>query len=172
VLTLDVGCGGNALFEFNQFCDPEVSCDLLKPTRKLKNFVKCDAHNLPFPDKAFGLVTLIDVLEHVDSPVQVLREIKRVGKMLLLSTPNATYLPRTLLSIKNRSQKAAPCDDHIQLWSKAELENLLNRVHHQHYCVVFQDLKRARLRFLTRFVLALTPFPALKHRSLVAQVTW
>lgn len=37
-----------------------------------------DAHELPFDDDAFDLVTLVQVLEHLTNPVQALREAGRV----------------------------------------------------------------------------------------------
>lgn len=47
--------------------------------------------NLPYPGSYFDVVTCLDVLEHVQSTEQVLREIKRVlkpGGVLLTSVPN------------------------------------------------------------------------------------
>lgn len=167
-----MGCGGTPPFEFHQVGKPSVSCDLRKPLNRVLNFIQCDAHNLPFMEDSFGLVTLFEVLEHVDSPMQVLREAKRVGRRLVLSTPNAVYLPRTLISIISKAQQAKPHGDHIQLWGKAELENLLNRVQCKSFRITFGTMIRGRLRLLTRLILALTPFPALKYRNLVADVTW
>lgn len=46
--------------------------------------------HLPFPDRAFNYVTLIAVIEHLEKPVEILREIHRVLKpsgFLLATTP-------------------------------------------------------------------------------------
>jgi len=48
-----------------------------------------------FPDEHFDVVTMFDVLEHVDDPGQVLKEIHRIlrkGGLLYLQVPNGGYL--------------------------------------------------------------------------------
>jgi len=58
--------------------------------RKCKglNFCMADAHNLSFRDKCFEAAVLGDILEHVQDPVQVLREAKRVADSLYITVPN------------------------------------------------------------------------------------
>jgi len=50
---------------------------------------------LPFEDRSFGCVVILEVIEHLQNPYFVLREINRVlkvGGILLLSTPNILNL--------------------------------------------------------------------------------
>lgn len=50
----------------------------------------CDAHDLPFPDRAFDLVIAISVLEHVVDPQRCVAEIERVlgeGGCVYAATP-------------------------------------------------------------------------------------
>jgi predicted SAM-dependent methyltransferase len=82
---LDVGCGvvGSG----------DVNCDLyvndaghrltgnVINTRYVKNFVCCDAQYLPFKDEAFDWVYSSHVIEHVDNPFAMLREMVRVARI-------------------------------------------------------------------------------------------
>lgn len=47
------------------------------------NFVKADAHNLPFQDDEFETAVLGDIVEHSPDPVQMLREAGRVAKQVV-----------------------------------------------------------------------------------------
>lgn len=47
-----------------------------------------------FPDKSFDLVTMVDVLEHVGEPLQILAEVRRVLRddgLLFVKVPNGRY---------------------------------------------------------------------------------
>jgi len=137
---------------------------------KMANFIQCDAHNLPFKNEAFNLVTLVDVLEHVASPLGLLKEIKRVAKKLVLVTPNGLVLTRSIMSAVRANQKCEPFFDHIQVWTKAELENLFDRLGFKRWKVWFDTVKHRKGQFLGDLALRLCPFPALKYRHLVAVV--
>jgi ubiquinone/menaquinone biosynthesis C-methylase UbiE len=47
--------------------------------KKMK-FIVGDAHNLKFKDNSFDAVFIMEVLEHVEDPIQVLKEVKRILK--------------------------------------------------------------------------------------------
>ncbi|MFA6593806.1 MAG: class I SAM-dependent methyltransferase [Candidatus Buchananbacteria bacterium] len=82
-LVLDLGCGDAAykdLFPRRIGFDhrPGVNVDVVG-----------DAHQLPFADEKFDLILCTELLEHVHSPVVVIKEMKRVlkpGGLLLLTT--------------------------------------------------------------------------------------
>ena len=75
-----------------------VSCDISMSYLKRAQdagiqaeFIRIDAHMLPFENGTFDCVVLTEVLEHVFSPCRVLEEISRVMKkngLLILSMPN------------------------------------------------------------------------------------
>jgi len=85
LIKLDIGCGvvGSG----------DVNCDLYVNdaghrmtgnainTRRVKNFVSCDAQHLPFKDEAFDWVYSSHVIEHVDNPFAMLREMVRVARI-------------------------------------------------------------------------------------------
>ena len=95
-LALDVGSGVNPLMAAHVLCDVVKKCVSRKDRRGRvcsplltygKPFVQCDAHFLPFKDKAFDFVHCSHVLEHLEDPKKAYRELKRVGKSGYIETP-------------------------------------------------------------------------------------
>jgi ubiquinone/menaquinone biosynthesis C-methylase UbiE len=87
-MILDVGCGTYPRGDVN--CDLFI-CDTghrtglkerrdksIKP-REVKNFVLCDGQYLPFKDSSFEQVVSIHLIEHVNDPWLLLKEIIRVS---------------------------------------------------------------------------------------------
>jgi len=83
-LKLDVGCGS--------FPQGDVNCDLhlnepehsgtygkIITPKHYPNFVRCDVQHLPFRDDAFSKVVCRHVIEHVDDPCLLFRELVRVS---------------------------------------------------------------------------------------------
>jgi len=86
---LDIGC--NDAFMFRDLDLKNITYFDIEnkiPSSYNLNFVQGNAENLPFEDGEFDTVIIGEVLEHVDSPVQVLKECKRVGKNIYITTPN------------------------------------------------------------------------------------
>jgi ubiquinone/menaquinone biosynthesis C-methylase UbiE len=90
----------------------------IRAYKQTVDFVVLDANNLPFQDKCFDTVLMIDVLEHLSSPISALKQAQRVGrKKILIDVPNydfsnvlypnlipvhfneATHLQRTTLNV-------------------------------------------------------------------------
>jgi hypothetical protein len=114
VMVLDVGSGlkdGKHIYFKNENA---VHIDIRKNSFQLD--VQCDAHFLPFRDGCFEFAHLSHILEHVDSPFQVLREISRVSRIAVIKVPNAGYY-----RLYSCSQ------EHIFGWTAFNLENLLKR---------------------------------------------
>ncbi|MCK4319949.1 class I SAM-dependent methyltransferase [Candidatus Micrarchaeota archaeon] len=97
--TLDIGCGrgGHARY-VSGFAkkvygiDPsdEAIAEAKSVCPKCKFFVG-SAYKLPFKDNFFDSVYSIDVIEHLDYPEKMLKEVKRVlkkGGVFLIQTPN------------------------------------------------------------------------------------
>ncbi len=83
---LDVGCGVKPYFPFFSGASEYVGVDL--PGNPHADLVG-SAEQLPVDDGAFDIVLCVQVLEHVDDPAAVIRELHRVtrpGGRVLLST--------------------------------------------------------------------------------------
>jgi 2-polyprenyl-3-methyl-5-hydroxy-6-metoxy-1,4-benzoquinol methylase len=104
---LDVGCGDGALTYLLAKTGAMVSgvdndalgIDFAKaqiakrdPKKELHyEVVLSQAETIPFPDASFDVVTLCEVIEHLEDPSIVLKEIRRVlknGGCLVLTTPH------------------------------------------------------------------------------------
>jgi len=96
---LDVGSGEGSVLHFldkSNFCDTVTAVEISKSgvekinARKLKSIKEVllfDGYKLPFADNSFDLVTCSHVLEHVEHPRMLLREIKRVSKFQIIEVP-------------------------------------------------------------------------------------
>jgi 2-polyprenyl-3-methyl-5-hydroxy-6-metoxy-1,4-benzoquinol methylase len=99
---LDFGAGVGALakeilrsFEFSKI----VCADLLPRPGELPevvDWIQSDLNDsLPLPDASFDTITAVEVIEHLENPRAVFRELKRLlrpGGTLVLSTPNQESL--------------------------------------------------------------------------------
>jgi ubiquinone/menaquinone biosynthesis C-methylase UbiE len=96
---VDVGAGdGNnlSLLEKNEVRSKltavEISDSAIEQIKKkhiagLEEVIQFDGYTLPFKDKSFDLAICSHVLEHVEFPRMLLREIKRVSKMQVFEIP-------------------------------------------------------------------------------------
>jgi len=98
---LDVGCGTGAnlemLSEFGEAEGVDVSGEALSFCRErgLKNVKQGEAEALPYPSSSFGLVTGLDVVEHLDDDLAGLKEMRRVlrpGGRALVFVPAFMFL--------------------------------------------------------------------------------
>jgi SAM-dependent methyltransferase len=96
---LDVGCGtGSFAPVLRGFCDEVHGVDLLPPPALPGTggpLARASAEHLPFADQTFDLVSLFDVLEHLDDDKQALIEAFRVlrpGGLLVASVPAYGWL--------------------------------------------------------------------------------
>jgi SAM-dependent methyltransferase len=84
---MDLGCGTGDSVDLFRALNPEVdwvgvdveeSPEVAERTRADAEFVTFDGKHLPFEDMSFDLVYCKQVLEHVESPHELLREVARV----------------------------------------------------------------------------------------------
>lgn len=122
---LDVGCGfGNHVFMLHSRIEDlgdveHVGIDLNHDSIAWANafathvsgygncsFQYCDVeHALPFPDGWFTVVTMSDVIEHLEQPAAVLAELQRVlapGGRLIVTTPRKDSLFKRISDVANR----------------------------------------------------------------------
>jgi SAM-dependent methyltransferase len=98
---LDVGCGTGTMLGYlsrygqAQGIDADEEAVRFCRERGVSNVQQVTASILPFEDSTFDLVTMLDVLEHIDDDAGTLRELHRVlrpGGMLLISVPAYRFL--------------------------------------------------------------------------------
>ena len=98
---LDVGCGTGTMLKYLERYGSAEGIDFDAEAieycrgRGLTNVKQASAENLPFSSESFDLVTALDVIEHTDDDVGVLREIARVLRpngALLMTVPAYKFL--------------------------------------------------------------------------------
>jgi ubiquinone/menaquinone biosynthesis C-methylase UbiE len=76
----------------------DISSTALSYAKKIypgPNYVRADANSLPFASKSFDSVVALEIIEHLDNGLLLLKEIRRVLKdegLLVVSTPNTAHL--------------------------------------------------------------------------------
>ena len=95
---LDIGCGDGvnlkklaAAANASRFAGVDV---LVRPSATI-DVVEYDGHNLPFPDRSFDGVTLVDVLHHCDDAERVLAEALRVATKVVAIKDHFAFGPVT-----------------------------------------------------------------------------
>jgi len=168
--TLDIGCGGSEDFRIHKVRG-DVNCDILKPAFKIRNFVLCDAHHLPFEAGSFSKVFMYEVLEHLESPFKALKNIQYVlkrGGRLSLTTPNGLHILKIARSVKRGFY--SPHQDHVAIWNLPELKILLQKVGFKEINIQYTYRDRSR-KLTERFILFLCKFKELRYKLLLAEAT-
>lgn len=105
MLDLGAGAGRLAAFDFRGLCRRIVGVDL--DPRVLDNPFLDEAHiasayDLPFPDASLDVVISVNVLEHIDQPVRLFAEVRRVlkpGGLFIAGTPNRYHYVPTIAQL-------------------------------------------------------------------------
>ncbi len=100
---LDIGCGdGDYAYNLHKMGFDVLAGDMDVERFRYHNqikFQKCNiTEKLPFEDNSFDYILLVEVIEHLKNPYDVIRELRRIlrpGGGLILSTPN-------ILNLKSR----------------------------------------------------------------------
>jgi ubiquinone/menaquinone biosynthesis C-methylase UbiE len=103
---LDVGCSTGYFSRSMENDNIVVAIDIYPFERwkteksRCLNFVLASATHLPFADNTFDKVVVSELLEHVEWPVSVLKEVRRVlkpGRWVVISSPSKGLLYLNLL---------------------------------------------------------------------------
>ncbi len=135
---LDIGCGDGAFTHFCAKMKAEVIYADIDPARvaavgqrlqdseaRALHPLVTDGNPIPLPDAHVDKVVAMEVLEHVDSPTDFLKELVRVGK------PGALYLLTVPDAVGERvQQKLAPPSyfekpNHINIFGRDDFERLV-----------------------------------------------
>ncbi len=107
---LDLGCGDGIFLEYLKSKEISgIGLDISERAIELakKRGIDCQvfdlSERLPFDDNSFEVVTLVDVLEHLFMPREILKEAHRVTKnYLVLTTPNFVSLAARLQVLRGQ----------------------------------------------------------------------
>ncbi len=91
--------------------------------------VDISADNLPFKDGSFDAVIMLDVLEHVYAPEELLKEAVRVSKKyVIISVPNFNSLPARLQMLLGKvPENNRPNKGHVYWFNYQNLMNMLKQ---------------------------------------------
>jgi len=141
----------------------------LQSIKKISNFILCYVHHLLFKSRTFNKVFFFDVIEHVESPLLCLREIKRVTEgIIIMGTPNALFFNKIVRTVLKGSYVPYPM--HILTYGVPELTKLLKYVGFQHFEVkpmTYKDMTRNKL---LKSIFRILPAP-LKNRQILATIS-
>lgn len=130
---LEVGCGDGAVLAelarrraWRRLAGAEVSrtaAELAREQPGLSEVTLFDGARLPFEDDAFPLVLGTHVLEHVEAPATLLREMRRVSaELVLVEVP----LERNLAARRPAAQALSREAGHVQRFDRRQLTGLLS----------------------------------------------
>jgi SAM-dependent methyltransferase len=83
---LNIGCGGGES-EFSPYTTVFADIEDHSAIHGAANFVQVNAQNTPFLDLEFDFVIASHVMEHVENPQQMARELARIGKRGYIEVP-------------------------------------------------------------------------------------
>lgn len=136
---LDIGCGDGLLLRALSQKGAVVSgADISEEgVKKCKekgfevSLLDVSTEDLPFSDKTFDTVIILDVLEHVYEPEALLKEAIRVSKKhIIISVPNFNSLPaRIQVFFGKVPENNRPHKGHLYWFNYAVLTKLLERNH-------------------------------------------
>jgi SAM-dependent methyltransferase len=88
-MILDVGCGGTPRGDVNGdfFSGYTPHTRVTINPKKIPNFIRLDAHHLPFKNDSFDTIISYHVLEHLQNPQKALKDMKRVASKVIIRVP-------------------------------------------------------------------------------------
>jgi SAM-dependent methyltransferase len=103
-LVLDLGAGAGIIPFMNFRGMAKKICGIDLDPRVVENpFLDegkvADANKIPYPDESFDLIFSDNVMEHLDQPLLIFKEVKRVlkpGGLFLIKTPNKYHYVPTI----------------------------------------------------------------------------
>lgn len=131
---LDVGCGRLAAFlrAISPRIEQGIGVDFKVKEIQFENIQTVQlrlAHELPFADESFDVVTMLAVLEHIEHEKPILQEIYRVlkpGGKLVLTVPSVWSQPvLEFLSYRLKIIDEAEIRDHKRYYNRSRLKKVL-----------------------------------------------
>ncbi len=131
---LDIGCfTGDFLYSLSKEGADVFGVELQKDAVEIANHIlpgkviQADISENPFGKKKFDVVTMLGLIEHVQNPSQIMKNVSKIvkkGGVLVIQTPNSNSLFATILG--KYWPPYAPIE-HIHLLNKTSLNVLLKK---------------------------------------------
>lgn len=136
---LDIGCGGGTLLDkikeragIRKAVGIDASFGAIKyadTAHKGPDFLCADFYELPFKDSTFGVISAIEVLEHLHNPDVALKELNRClkkgGKILILVPNENNLLFRVIWYFWTMGKGKIWKEAHVQQFTRKSLKDLL-----------------------------------------------
>ena len=130
------GNDGHTFFSWDRKNITTVDLDVYE----IENFVRANAEKLPFKDKEFEVAILAEILEHLDNPVQALKEAKRVADKIIITVPNEHEWASSLNPFMKPEEAAARQGKTVEEMAHSDnkakefyTEDNYKHLHHQRY---------------------------------------
>lgn len=132
-LLLDIGCGSGSMLKLMQSlgcCVEGVDIDPLAVENAKSKGLKVrlgKIEDLMYPDNHFDVITMSHIIEHVQDPLQLLRECHRILKLsghLIVVTPNSESLGHRIFKINWRELDPPR---HLHIFTPSSLHQLAKR---------------------------------------------
>ncbi|HEY9619547.1 MAG TPA: class I SAM-dependent methyltransferase [Crinalium sp.] len=145
---LDIGCGRSATFlrTISPKIAEGIGVDFKVAPVSISNVSTIQlklAHELPFEDESFDVVTMLAVLEHIEHEKSILKEVRRVLKKdghLILTVPSIWSKPvLEFLAYRLKIVDELEIRDHKRYYSRPSLRKALieecqfRNFHHQYF---------------------------------------
>lgn len=131
---LDVGCGEGNLFgklvknySKAKIIGIDYSAKSIKAAKKYGDARVGSIYSLKFKNKEFDLVTCFEVLEHLDNPRKALKELIRVGKIILITVPNDPIMRACNLIRGKYLETLGNFPDHVNHWTIISFKKFLQK---------------------------------------------
>lgn len=133
---LDIGCGDALLLKILKdkgiaACGLDVStvsidkCLAAGLEASVGDF---SANKLPYNDKEFAFAVMLDVLEHLYKPEELLQEAARVADNIIISVPNFNSLPaRVQVLLGSVPENNTPKQGHIYWFNYKNLKQMIDK---------------------------------------------
>ena len=130
---LDAGCGdGFQCKHFSGKFRRVVGCDISLARAQFAQkqlpsagFLCSDLMHLPFHPRSFDIVTLCEVLEHMEEPVDILRQLVPLSRRYVLVTVPYRQKPQIILC--PHCSRPFPIDGHLQMFDDASFRSTLEQ---------------------------------------------
>jgi 2-polyprenyl-3-methyl-5-hydroxy-6-metoxy-1,4-benzoquinol methylase len=133
---VELGCGEGELAARllehapAEYLGTDLSTEIIEEAKSRFPHLKFEAHSadgLPFEENSFDLVVACEVLEHVENPREVLREIKRLSrKWVLVSVPREPIWRALNMARGSYWSDMGNTPGHIQHWGRRQFIRMVS----------------------------------------------